>query len=106
MYQKSNLFSFHSNLQTSENCKKFLAVVSLDFLSFFTSVKEFVVKDVGLFLLGWQPLKAWMSCKMWNHPLVQIFDVRNIVEETLEWYYDQSGDTSAAILQLTPLRST
>lgn len=78
-------FIFHFQvLQSSENRQVFLALIPLNFLSFLAAMEEFVVKNVGLFLLGRQTLVAGMCCQMWHHPLVEVFDVGDVVEKTLK----------------------
>lgn len=78
----SSLFLRYSN--STEDCQKFISMVSLYLLCLFTSIQELIVKNICAFFLSRQALKTRMCLEMLDHPFVKIFNVCHRVEETLK----------------------
>lgn len=75
------------HLHSSENSQEFFAMISFDLLRLFATIQQLIMKNVRLFLVERQTLKALMNWQMLNHPVVEIFDIGDRVKQTLEECY-------------------
>ena len=78
----SSIFSRPRRIfQPAETSHKLMPPISLHLLPLFRLSPHHLHTYILLLLLLPNPFKAWMSHKMLDHPVVEIFDVRNCIHD-------------------------